>query len=187
MAFRSAGHGFSVDYKAAAKLMDDLSKGLVDIEPKVRKKGFVKAARAALKPMHQNVRRKIPKSKNKDPRQPDGSGTMRKSIKLRTRKRSRRSAGMQVISRGDFYKGPHFYYAFHEFGYHIGKREGWMRQGGSWAGIGSKGDKRKYVPGKHYMEDTFDAGWKRAMDAAIDGTMKEIDKALLGAFFKGEL
>ena len=170
MAFRSAGFGIRIDDVATQKLIKRLVKGLHNVEPKLRKKVLTKSLRTAAKPIAATVKSNAPKE----------SGQMKRAIKVRAGRRSRSSVRMRILSKTDWYKGDDFYLSFIEFGWHIGKRKSWMRQGGSWSGVGSKGDTRKHIPGQHFFEKAYNSRARTAMKRILDEIPREVAKIAKG-------
>lgn len=83
---------------------------------------------------------------------PEISGRLKRGIRLRAAKRSRRYVGITVTSSKGFFKGDDFYTAFQEFGWKTGKR-------------GT--NKRRSVPGKHFMERAARSKGKAAGDVVV--------------------
>jgi uncharacterized small protein (DUF1192 family) len=104
----------------------------------------------------------------------DGGGALRKSIKLRVMKRRSTSkyVGMKVATSDKWFVGDEYYAAFQEFGWHVGKRtkemlrKDWDRES----------DTRKFIPGKHYMEDVYKELGPAALSKFISIMPKEIAK-----------
>lgn len=141
-----------------------LLKRLRELQPKLQKRGLTKAARLAMKPMHAKAKSSAPKE----------SGTLRKSIKLRAMKRSRVRVGMHISTSESMFEGKTFYGAFQEFGWHVGKRDNKLRSRGKWSGIGTELDKRKFIPGKHFIEETYQNGKEKAARQFVDETEKQL-------------
>lgn len=127
-------------------------KDLRSLEPKLEKKILRKACRAGAKVVAEAVRRRAPKL----------TGQTRKAIKVKAAKRSRRRKGVSVLVQlgAGLYKGTTFYGAFVEFGHKAGSRK--------------LGDRRKQVPGVHFMEEEFKAAEQAATRAAVDEIRKGV-------------
>ena len=80
------------------------------------------------------------------------TGNLRKSIKIRAAKRSRRYVALNVTLGKRFFVGDEFYGAFQEFGWKTGKR-------------GSV--KRRAVAGKHFLQRAADTKGKAAGDVVV--------------------
>lgn len=74
---------------------------------------------------------------------PRQTGLLARSIKVRAAKRKRGRIGILVQTAGGFFKGRTYYGAFQEFGWRVGPRR--------------LGNKRRQVPGKHFMREAFDS------------------------------
>lgn len=85
----------------------ELDRKLKGMEGKFKKKLSRKATRKAAKEIV------LPAAKANAP---VGTGDLRKSLVVRTIKRSRSRIGHQVQTKDGFFKGDQFYGAFHEFG-----------------------------------------------------------------------
>jgi len=109
-----------------------ITKRLNALEPKVRNKIIRKATRAAARPIASAVKRRAPVL----------SGMLKKSVKIRALKRSRKAKGIRVMTGKIAFQGDEFYGGFVEFGHHIGRR-----------GVAN----RRFVGGVHFMEEAFDA------------------------------
>ena len=90
-------------------------------------------------------------------------GLLRRAIRVRAAKRSRRYIGAVVILGAGFFKGETFYGAFQELGWKTGKR-------------GS--ENRKQIPGKHFMERAAKEKEDEAVRVASEIILKEIDASL---------
>jgi HK97 gp10 family phage protein len=80
------------------------------------------------------------------------TGNLRRAIKVRAAKRSRKYIGINVTLGKGFFQGDEFYGAFQEFGWKTGKR---------------KSSNRREVPGKHFFERAARETGKAAGDAVI--------------------
>jgi HK97 gp10 family phage protein len=126
--------------------------------PKLAKKIFSKVIRKAAKPVLETARNAVPVD----------SGDLRRSLKIRARKRSRRNkntVGVQVVTGERFFKGELFYGGFLEFGWRTGKR-------------GS--DKRTQVQPKPFLRPAYDQNkstvrniFQTAMKAQVEQAAKE--------------
>jgi HK97 gp10 family phage protein len=94
---------------------------------------------------------------------PVKTGQLRKSIKVRSIKKSRTSIGVRLLVSEDWYKGDEFYGAFQEFGWKQGKR-------------GTSG--RKQIEGSHYMERAFEAKSNAARNLMLVQITKGIEEAV---------
>jgi HK97 gp10 family phage protein len=86
------------------------------------------------------------------------TGRTKKAIKVRTRRARKGVKAMQVGVGEAWFTGDEFYAAFVEFGHKQGSRK--------------LGDRRKQVPGEHFLEYAFDE-LKDAATAAIEETFLE--------------
>jgi HK97 gp10 family phage protein len=120
------------------------------------KKIIRQAARKALKPVQDTARRNAPKR----------TGSLRKSIVIRSLAKSRKQIGARVLTGRDTVKTKHFYSAFQEFGWKAGRRAtnemlgiaGRKRRTQSQKELAQKmNSSRKQVPGKHYIEQAANA------------------------------
>lgn len=155
-----------------------LDRNLHQLEAKLQRKVFNRAGREAVKPIAAKARQNAPKD----------TGRLRKSIKVRATKRSRRGVGIKVTTgdrSGDF-GGKGYYGAFLEYGHKRGKRSrgvknaralsekklvhnhGWFLRRRQRAQVRAAkalaNDKRAAVPGLHFMKRAAEAG--RAQAAA---------------------
>ena len=90
-------------------------------------------------------------------------GLLRRAIRVRATKRSRRYIGAVVTLGEGFFKGETFYGAFQELGWKTGKR-------------GS--ENRKQIPGKHFMERAAKEKEDEAVRVASEIILQEIDASL---------
>lgn len=139
---------------------------LKDLEPRMRRLAITRSMRAALKPVLATARQMAPKKTEK----------LRKNIKLKMWKRSRSKEakrnpkiGMSIQVGDGWYKGDTFYGAFQEFGWHTGKRTNAIRR--------RRGtDTRRWIEGKHFMEQTFDIMGEHALRVMYSQMPTEIAK-----------
>ncbi len=87
------------------------------------------------------------------------SGAVRRGIRVRAAKRSRRYIGITVTLGKGFFQGDEFYGAFQEFGWKTGKR---------------KSSNRRQVPGKHFLQRAAEQKGKAAGDVVIAITWQGI-------------
>lgn len=114
------------------------------------KKIMRKSMREALKPVQQACKQNAPVDR----------GNLKKAIKIKAMKKSRKGFGVKVeIGEGDF-KGDTFYGAFQEWGWKTGKR-------------GS--ENRHEIKGKGYMRKGFDETKESAKEDAIKKIKKGIE------------
>lgn len=93
----------------------ELMEKLDQFEPKLRKKILRKTLRKAAKPVLATARRYVPVD----------TAALKKSLKVRALKRSRRHkhrVGIAVMTSEGWFKGDEYYGAFVEFGHRVGKR-----------------------------------------------------------------
>lgn len=96
---------------------------------------------------------------------PVKTGRLRKSIKTRVVKNSKKSKlkiiGTSTITGEGFFKGDTYYGGFQEFGWHVGSR--------------SLGDDRRFVEGKHYMKKAVDELGPSSLRGAANSIAKALD------------
>jgi HK97 gp10 family phage protein len=96
---------------------------------------------------------------------PKKTGALAKGLKVRAAKRSRKNrwlVTMRVITAAGFFKGSDFYSSFQEFGYRLGPRK--------------LGNKRKQIPGKHFIEGAAKSKGDAAKGAALKRIAEDIEK-----------
>lgn len=101
---------------------------------KLQKKISRSALRAGAKVIAESAKKNAPIS----------TGALRKAIRVRAAKRSRKNKGLITVRATigkDYFKGDTFYGAFLEFGHRAGKRP-----------LKNRADKRPFVEGLHFME-----------------------------------
>lgn len=120
-----------------------VTKDLRSLEPKLEKKILRKATRAGAKVIAKAAKARAPKL----------SGLTARAIKVRAAKRSRKRKSITTLvqNREGDYKGKTYYAAFQEYGYRLGPRK--------------LGNRRKLIPGKHFMQGGLDASKKEAEQA----------------------
>lgn len=123
--------------------MKEIHKAFKDLEPKVAKKVVRKALRKGMKIVLAEAKVKAPTGETKQ---------LKKSLKIKARKRSRKVIAMDLTSgKGDF-KGDQYYAAMVEYG-------------------------TKKQPAQHYMRDAFEAkggvAAKAIKDAIRDGILEQ--------------
>jgi HK97 gp10 family phage protein len=121
----------------------ELKRKLDELADKEVKKIVRQAMRAGAKVI-------LPKAKAYAP--VGATGNLRRAIKVRAAKRSRKYIGVNVTLGEGFFIGDAFYGAFQEFGWKTGKR---------------KSAKRRQVGGKHFMQRAAEQSGKAAGDAVI--------------------
>lgn len=94
---------------------------------------------------------------------PVRTGLVKRNIKTRAMRRSRKHFGMRTVLGEGFYKGKTFYGAFQEFGWHPGKRTAETKL----AKKEGREDSRRFVPGKHFMEGAGKANARHVGDVII--------------------
>ena len=97
----------------------ELDKVFALFEPKLRKKIARKAVRKAAKPVRDTAVARVPVRPRGTHPKDRPPGNLKRSIKVRALKRSRRNkhtVGVQVVTGEGFFKGETFYGAFIEFG-----------------------------------------------------------------------
>lgn len=122
------------------------------LEPKVKNKICRQALRKAAKPVATVAKQLAPKK----------TGQLRKAIKVRAMKRSRRGVGIEVLTGKDFFQGDQFYGAFQEFGWHAGPRKASKKRG-----YKRIGDKRRWIEGKHFLEGAYDRQGQASKEIAL--------------------
>jgi HK97 gp10 family phage protein len=135
--------GFSVTVSGDKEVFAALGRLPANLQKKVLKR----AAREAMKPALAVARKNAPKGK---------TGNLRSSLKSKVMKSKKGRVGQLIATHSGWFKGTHFYGAFQEFGWHVGKRSSSLRSRGKWSGIGTADDNRKFIEGKHFVERTFD-------------------------------
>lgn len=80
------------------------------------------------------------------------AGRLRKAIRVRAAKRSRKYIGMTVTVGKELFKGDEFYGAFQEFGWKTGKR---------------RSPNRKQIAGKHFLQKAGEQKGKAAGNTVI--------------------
>lgn len=116
----------------------ELERKLKQLEPKMSRKIVRKALRAGARPIQQQEKANIPAVANRE----HPAGVWKRSIKIRSAKRSRRGdIGIVIQSRQEDFEGENFYGPFVELGHKTGRRGSPMR---------------RQVPGKHYIRKAFE-------------------------------
>ena len=87
------------------------------------------------------------------------TGRLKKAIKVRSAKRSRKYVGMTVVLGEGFLQGETFYGAFQEFGWKTGKR---------------KSDNRRQIAGKHFLQRAGEAKGKAAGDRVVASAWRQL-------------
>lgn len=125
----------------------ELDKALSELEKKVARKLTRQSLRAGAKPIHKEAQSLAPAR----------SGKMRKAIKIKAGRSRRGTMSVLVQIGAKNFTGKEFYGAFQNFGWRQGSRR--------------LGNKRKQIPGKHFMELGFDAKKHEAL-STITSTLK---------------
>lgn len=134
------------------KALDQLLQQLV---PRLQKRAFSRASRAAAKPIRDAARRNAPSD----------TGRLARSIKVRAARRSRSRVGIRVTTGdGGEFTGKSYYGGFLEYGFRRGKRTAGIRRAQR-RKTAAAGDSRPEVPGVHFMRRAADE--QRAAAAAI--------------------
>jgi len=121
----------------------ETDRAIQELGKNISKKIMRKAMRESLKPVQQACKQNAPVDK----------GDLRKAIKIKAMKKSRKGFGVKVeIGEGDF-KGDTFYGAFQEYGWKTGKR-------------GS--ENRHEIKGKGFMRKSFDETKESAKEDALN-------------------
>lgn len=126
---------------------------------KVQKKVLRKPLREAAKVIQKQAKRNAPKD----------TGLLRRSLRVRAGRRSRRfknTVRIVVITGEGFFKGETFYGAFQEFGWKLGKR-------------GTPN--RRQMPALHYIERAYKAKESEARSVAMKGIALGIMKEAASA------
>lgn len=120
----------------------EVDKLVTQLPINLERKVYRQSMRKALKPVHDRAKKLAPVLQK--PKKGRIKGGMRKAIKLRSGKKSRRTIrlNIQLGSQG-FYAGQNFYGAFQEFGW---KWKANRRQ---------KSEKRPVIPGKRFMRKAY--------------------------------
>lgn len=141
------------------KLVGDrkLIRKLERLEKKDARRAIRRGSRAGIKIVTAAVKAAAPVG---------ATGQLRKAIRTRAAKRSRRFIGAVTRLGEGYFKGETFYGSFQEFGWHSGKRRG-----------KGKPDNRKWIEGKHFMEEAAKRVGKTAGDVAIRQMRFEIEQA----------
>jgi HK97 gp10 family phage protein len=123
------------------------------------KKAIRAAFRAGAKVVTTEARKLAPKKR----------GTLKKAIRTRAGKRSRRYIAIISLIGEGFFKGKAFYGGFQEFGWKAGKRP-------SKRVTNTPGDTRKQIPGKHFMERAAKSKERAAVNRVLLQLRRELDK-----------
>lgn len=134
---------------------DQLRKKLLALEPRIAKKVVRQAVRPAAKLIQDAAKANVAVD----------TGKLKRSLKVRSLKRSRNRIGVQVStnSTDNLFKGNTFYGGFLEYGHRLGKRTNAQKR------KGYKGpDSRKMVPAKPFMKPAFEAKKNEAGQMIVD-------------------
>jgi HK97 gp10 family phage protein len=136
--------------------VDNIIGKLSELENKAANKVTRKALRAGAKVIQTQAQANAPVK----------SGLLKKSIKVRAGK-SRKGIISIIVGVGKkWFTGPSFYAAFVEFGHKTGKRR-------SRGKVRARGDSRKEIPGKHFIEQAFGES-KEAALGEIERAYREL-------------
>lgn len=150
--------GFAIQVKGGAALRRKLR----ELADKDVKAVMRKALRAGAKVVLPEARSNAPVL----------TGKLKRNIRVRSAKRSRRYVGATVTTSEGFFKGDDFYTAFQEFGWRKGKRgpNAWrINKKGKRVRRRSKFQQIAFgrVPGKHFMERAARSKGKAAGDVVV--------------------
>lgn len=139
----------------------ELIRKLESFGTRLAKKGLRRATRAGAKVILPEARKLAQVWKgSKKKAEP---GLLKRNIKVRAIKRSRRYVGVRVTVDRKLFTGEAWYAGPQEFGWKTGKR-------------GSSG--RRHVEGKHFLEKAADAKREQAGAMAVSVLRNEIHKAM---------
>lgn len=142
----------------------ELIRKLRHLETVVARKAIRKGLRAGAKIITAEARRQAPVGESRK---------LRRAIKTRAAKRSRRYIGVVTqLGAGDF-MGETFYGAFQEFGWHIGKRRGGKKTRRQARG-------RRFRKGVHFIERAAMTHGGKAGFIATATIKREIEAAMAG-------
>lgn len=158
-----------IDVTVKIENADRIIAALDKVTKKVQRKVISAGCRAGAKLIQTNAKTRAPRK----------SGLLAKAIRVRVSKRvgNRKKKRGEVavnaqIGKGDF-KGETFYGAFQEFGWHSGKRAGkqHLKKGGI-------EDQRKFIAGKHFMEQAYKAQASSALSAMSRTIVDGLEQAV---------
>ena len=155
--------------------VDRIVKMLTGMPAKIRNKILRRELRNAAKKLKPPARSATPVA----------SGKLRRSVKVRAAKRSRKGIGVLVGYNDKPYSGDTFYGAFLEWGYRWGKRKSAktvLRESrrrrrltdAQRAQVKAENDTRKKIPGKYMLTKVADANGPAVLDQAIVAIGKAI-------------
>lgn len=123
--------------------LKELEEALAELSPKVMQEVEKTTLREIAKPVLADVKSNAPKG-----------ATLRlsESFKIRAMRRKKGRVGVQIITSKGWFQGETFYAAFQEFGWRVGKRKTVHRREAK-----ETFDKRRQIPGKHFVEKAYDA------------------------------
>lgn len=122
-----------------------LLKKLKSFPAKIEKKILRQALRAGGKIFQQQAKANAPVK----------SGLTKRSLKVRSMKRSRTRVGIRVATSAKDYTGDTFYASFVEYGHKLGRRPG----------RGSKNkDTRRTIEGKHFIRSAYESKKDQALN-----------------------
>ena len=158
-----------------ARQVDRIVKMLTGMPAKIRNKILRRELRNAAKKLKPSARSATPVA----------SGKLRRSVKVRAAKRSRKGIGVLVGYNDKPYSGDTFYGAFLEWGYRWGKRRSAktiLRESrrrrrltdAQRAQVKAENDTRKKIPGKYMLTKVADANGPAVLDQAIVAIGKAI-------------
>lgn len=133
-----------------AKQVAKINRMLTALPKKIRNKILREELRKGAKTL-------LPASKAATPAR---TGKLRRSVKVRAVKRSRKSVGVLVGYNDKAYAGDTFYGAFLEWGWKQGKRPSRVVRGGA-------SDNRKEIPGRRMLGNVAEAKGPGVLDAVI--------------------
>ena len=134
-----------------AKQVAKINRMLTALPKKIRNKILREELRKGAKTL-------LPASKAATPAR---TGKLRRSVKVRAVKRSRKAVGVLVGYNDKAYAGDTFYGAFLEWGWKQGKRPSRAVQGGA-------SDNRKEIPGRRMLGNVAEAKGPGVLDAVIN-------------------
>jgi HK97 gp10 family phage protein len=134
-----------------AKQVAKINRMLTALPKKIRNKILREELRKGAKTL-------LPASKAATPAR---TGKLRRSVKVRAVKRSRKAVGVLVGYNDKAYAGDTFYGAFLEWGWKQGKRPSRTVRGGA-------SDNRKEIPGRRMLGNVAEAKGPGVLDAVIN-------------------
>lgn len=162
----------AIKFEVKVSGLKELDAALKELPNNVAKKHLRTALRAGAKIVQAEAKRLAPVE----------TGALKKSIKVRARKRSRRGGVGIIVTTGNkdsLFKGDQFYGGAIEWGWK--KVPSFKGKDGKWKSLKTKNPRakpelRKLIPGKHFLEN---AAKNRAKEA-VDTIVKELWASIRG-------